>query len=161
MFEKFGEFDSAEEINACAAGLKDEGDHASLHEMAEENGIDKADVEDYIKGDMESLCNEVTAAVGKIEAEARELKAKQIMADWVVYISAQCVRDRQMAAAVRKKGKTLKGCIGEILKEAFGNQMQIDGDILKAAGVNAGKVTLGMPGMARVNEIIKSYYLGR
>ena len=161
MFEKFGEFDSAEEINACAAGLKDEGDEESLYAMAEENGIDRADVEDYIEDVMECLCNETTAAIGKIEAEGKELKPQQIMVDWITYINTQCIKDVQMARAVRKKGKTLKGCIGAILKESFDHQMQIDKDIIKAAGVSAGRVTLGMPGMVRVNEIIKAYYLGK
>lgn len=161
MFEKFGEFDSAEEINACAAGLKDEGDEESLFAMAEENGIDKADVEDYLDGCMDTLCNPMVAAIGKIEVEAKELKPQQIMVDWVSYINTQCVKDVNMAIAVRRKGKTLKDCIGAILKEAFAHQMQIDKDVIKAAGVKAGEVTLGMPGMARVNEIIKSYYLGK
>jgi len=161
MFEKFGEFDSAEEINACAAGLKEEGDFDSLYEMAKENGIDKADVEDYLDDIMGCLCNEMTAAIGKIEVETKELKPQQIMVDWVNYISTQCIKDVNMAVAVRKKGKTLKECIGAILKEAFAHQMQIDKDIIKAAGINAGKVTLGMPGMVRVNEIIKSYYFGK
>lgn len=161
MFEKFGEFDSAEEINECAAGLKDEGDEQSLYEMAEENGLAKEDVEDYLDGLEVNLCNPLTAAIGKIEAEAKELKVQQIMVDWVSYINTQCIKDENMARAVRKKGKSLKNCIGAILKEAFANQMNIDKDIIKAAGVSAGRVTLGMPGMTKANEIIRSYYLGK
>lgn len=159
MFDKFGEFGSAEEINACAAGLRDEGDEESLYDMAEENGIDREDVEDYLDGCMDELCSPVMAAIGKLKVEACELKPRQIMADWVDYIRTQCIKDERVARAVRKKGKSVKGCIGAVLKEAFAHQMQIDKEILKAAGVNAGKVTLGIPGMARANEIIKSYYL--
>ncbi len=161
MFEKFGEFDSAEEINECAAGLRDEGDELSLYEMAEENGLAKEDVEEYLDGCMEHLCNPIMAAIGKIEVEEKELKPQQIMVDWVNYIKTQCTQDIEMACAVRRKGKSLKNCIGAILKEAFAHQMNIDRDIIKAAGVRAGRVTLGMPGMARVNEIIKAYYLGK
>lgn len=161
MFEKFGEFDSAEEINKCAAGLKEEGDEQSLYDMAEENGLAKEDVEDYLDDCMDKLCNPLMAALGKIAVEENELKPQQIMVDWVNYIKTQCTQDEQMARAVRKKDKSLKNCIGAILKESFAHQMTIDKDIIKAAGISAGRVTLGMPGMARVNEIIKSYYIGK
>ena len=50
MFDKFGEFDSSEEINKAAAGLLREGDRESIVILAKENGIDKADAEDYIDG---------------------------------------------------------------------------------------------------------------
>ena len=36
----------------------------------------------------------------------------------------------------------------------------IDKDIIKAAGVSAGRVTLGIPGMGRSKKIIRDYYLG-
>ena len=39
MFEKFGEFDSFEEINELAENLFNEGDTESLKAMASENGI--------------------------------------------------------------------------------------------------------------------------
>lgn len=163
MFEKFGEFNSAEEINECAAGLKDEDDEQSLYALAEENGLAKEDVEDYLDDCMDKLCNPMQAALGKIEVEATELKPQQIMVDWVSYINTQCIKDEEMARAVRKKGKSLKECFDEILVEAFKHQMEIKltEEMRKAAGINASKVTLGMPGMVRVNEIIKSYYLGK
>lgn len=41
MFDKFGEFDSFEEINKAAAGQKEEGDEAALKDLAKENGIDR------------------------------------------------------------------------------------------------------------------------
>ena len=40
MFEKFGEFDSCEEINMAAQGLYEEGDIKSLHALAKENGLE-------------------------------------------------------------------------------------------------------------------------
>ena len=65
-----------------------------------------------------------------------------------------------IAFQVRKKGKSLKGMIGALLKWSFGNQQQIDKDIIKAAGVSAGRVTLGIPGMGRAKKIIEEYYMG-
>lgn len=63
-----------------------------------------------------------------------------------------------IAIKVREKGKSLKGCIAELLKWSFGHQTEIDKDILKAAGVSASKVTLGIPGMAEAKKIINDYY---
>lgn len=40
MFEKFGEFDSCEEINMAAQGLYEEGDIKSLRALAKENGLE-------------------------------------------------------------------------------------------------------------------------
>lgn len=57
--------------------------------------------------------------------------------------------------------KTLKGCIAAILTWSFKNQQTVDKDIIKAAGVSASKVTLGIPGMARAKKIITDYYMGK
>ncbi|MBR1909200.1 MAG: hypothetical protein IJ821_01295, partial [Lachnospiraceae bacterium] len=65
MFDKFGEFDSYEEINKAAKGLKEEGDTESLKELAKENGIDIEDVQDYFNGITDALTNKSMAALGK------------------------------------------------------------------------------------------------
>jgi len=161
MFDKFGEFDSAEELNKAAAGLKGEGDLESLYILAEENGIDKEDAEDYVNGDVPELANVLMSAYGKLKVEAEELKVYEIMEDWIQYIKIRCSEEPLMAAAVRRKGKSLKGCIAELLKWSFKNQYDIDKDILKAAGVNASRCTLGIPGMGRAKQIITEYYLGK
>ena len=159
MFEKFGELNSFGEINELAENLFNEGDIDSLKEVAKENGIQEEIVEMYLQGDIPVLCDAMTAAVGKIEVEAEELKPKEIMEDWVEYLKAQCMEDEILAHQVRKKGKTLKGCIGAMLKWSFGHQQPIDKDIIKAAGVTAGGVTLGIPGMGRAKKIIREYYM--
>lgn len=158
MFERFGNFDSAAGINETAVNLRKEGDTESIMVLAKENGIDEEIAEAFIGGDILYLCDNMTAALGKIEIEKEELKPQQIMIDWVEYIKAQCFEDEQMARAVRKPVKTLKGCIGEILKWGFKHQIPVDAEIIKAAGVNAGRVTLGMPGMGEVKRIILDYY---
>lgn len=159
MFEIFGEFDSVEELNEAAAGLKEEGDLESLKKLAEENGLDAEDAEDYINGDVPELANALMAALGKISVEEKELNPQDIMVDWVSYIRTKCSQKEEVARAVRRKGKTIKGCIGAILKYSFGIKKPVDKDILKAAGINAGGVALGIPGMTKVKEIIDAYYL--
>ena len=160
LYGKFGEFDSADTLNELAGNLLKEGDKDSIKALAKENGIPEEFAKMFISGDIPVLCDVQTAAVGKIDVEAKELKPQDIMADWVDYIKAVCLEDEDMAKAVRRKGKTLKGCIGRILEWAFKNQQPVDKDIIKAAGVKAGKVTLGMPGQAKVRELIRSYYGG-
>lgn len=160
MFEKFGELNSYEEINELAENLFNEGDTKSLKAMAKENGIQEDFVEMYLQGEIHFLCDPLTAALGKLEIEAAELKPKEIMEDWVEYLRGQCMENESMALEVRKKGKSLKGCIAAMLSWSFKNQQEIDKDIVKAAGVSARKVTLGIPGMGRAKQIITDYYMG-
>ena len=159
MFDKFGEMNSYKEINELADNLFNEGDQESLKEMAKENGIMQEFVEMYLQGDIPVLCDPLTAALGKIDVEAEELKPKEIMEDWVEYLRGQCMENEILAHQVRKKGKSLKGCIAALLKWSFSNRQQIDKDIIKAAGISVYNVTLGIPGMARAKKIITDYYM--
>lgn len=158
MFEKYGEFDSAEEINACAAGLKEEGDEESLYAMAEENGISREDVEDYLDGCVDILCSPLMAAIGKIEIEEKELRPSSMVSDsvdWVNYIKNQCVEDVVLASAIRRKGKRIEACITEIYKEAYKARKQV-----KSPDAKMGNVECGVLSEGNVNRIIKEYYFG-
>lgn len=161
MFERFGEMESAKEINELAVNLFNEGDVESLRVMATENGIPEAFVDLFCAGEIPELCDPMTAALGKIEVESAEMQPKEIMEDWVEYLKSQCMENELMAYSVRKKGKSLKGCIAALLKWSFGNQIPVEKEILKAAGVTAGRVTLGIPGMGTAKRIIREYYLGK
>ena len=160
MFDKFGELSTCDEVNELAENLFNEGDLDSVRILALENGIAPEIVEMYLQGEMQGLCDRETAALGKLDVECKELKPVEIMDDWVQYIKAQCMDYPEIAAAVRQKGKSLKGCIAELLKWSFKNQQTVDKDVIKAAGVSAGRVTLGIPGMGRAKKIIREYYLG-
>lgn len=158
MFDKFGEMNSAAEINDLAENLLNEGDMESLEVMAKENGIQMEYIIAYQEGDIPFLCDDMTAALGKIDIEEKELKPQEIMQDWTEYLKAQCMENEDLARCVRQKGKSLKGMIGALLSWSFKHQRQIDKEIIKAAGVTAGKVTLGIPGMGQAKKIIKEYY---
>lgn len=160
MFDMFGEFNSVEEMNKAAEGFKNEGDIESLKKMAAENGIDEAFVDMYVSGAMPEFCDVAMAAIGKITIEAAELKPVEIMEDWTEYIKASCIDDSELAAAVRKKGKSLKGCIAELLKWSFKNCYLVDKEIVKMAGISM-TVKMGIPGMGNAKKMIKEYYLGR
>lgn len=161
MFDRFGEFCSAEEINETAVNLRKEGDLEAIRELAEENGIDAEVAEVFIEGEILYLCDDMTAAIGKLDIESGKMKCVEIMEDWVEYIKSQCFEKPEMARAVRSREKSLAGCIAALLHWSFRNQNPVDKKIMEAAGVTAGKCTLGIPGMATAKGIITKYYLGR
>ena len=160
MFDKFGEFDSWEELNKAAEGQKDQGDSKALMELAKENGIDEEDARDYLEGFSESLCTQVTATLGKLEVEKRDLQPSEIVSDWIDYIQSYAMENNEMMLAVRKKGKSLIGCIGELLKWSFTNKYKVDSRIIKASGIFNSHVEMGIPGMRTAKKIIREYYLG-
>lgn len=167
MFEKFGEFDSAEELNRAAAAQKAEGDREALVALALENGLDREDVEDYLDGVMEMLATPVMAATGKLKKEAEELKPGGILEDWKNVIMEMCMDDRTMQAAVRKKGKYLKDCMAALLKYAFENKVQVPDEVVRATKVirngkeepMRGPVYMGVPDRRETREIIRNYYV--
>lgn len=156
MFDIFGEFDSAEEINFAAIGLRNEGDLENIRKLAEENGLDRELAELFIGGELAEICDVTTAALGKLYVEEQEKIMKQeIAADWVSYVRGCAGRDEEMAAAVRRKGKSLSGLFAAILKWSFRHAYDVDPVLLEAAGAAHAKVKLGIPGMANVKKIIR------
>ena len=79
MFEKFGELNSFGETNELAENLFNEGDTESLRAMAKENGIQSDFVDMYLQGEIPVLCDQLTAALGKIDVEVAELKPKEVI----------------------------------------------------------------------------------
>lgn len=74
MWDKFGEFDSWEEINRAAKAQLEEGDMDAVRAIAKENGIDPEDAEDFCTGTIEELTVPALAAVGKLEVESKDLQ---------------------------------------------------------------------------------------
>ena len=152
MFDKFGEFDSAEEINRAAAAQLKEGDLDAIKTIAEENGLDPEDAEDFCTGAIDSLTTPLLAAIGKLEMESKDLGLKNFMIQ-------MCEEDDQMAQAVRKKGKSLEKCMAQILKVSFETKAQLDDRIVRAAGLKP-PIYLGIPGKAQIRKIAEKYYKG-
>ena len=159
MFDKFGEFNSVEELNMAAAGQKEQGDMEALIALAVENGLDKEDAEDYMDDVIDEIATPLTAALGKIKIECEDLKPQEIMEDWVEYIKMQCMEKPEIAVKVRMKEKSLKNCIAELLKWSFKNAYSIPDEISQAAGIKDARVKLGIPGMGRAKKIIDEYYM--
>ena len=160
MYDKFGEMSSYTEINELAENLMNEGDIESLREMAKENGIPEDFVDLYLEGGIPKPCDALTAVVGKLEVEAADLKLTGLMQDWVEYIKGLYMENEMIAHQIRKKGKSLKGCMAVLLKYSFENRVTVDKKIVQEAGIKAGRVDFGIPGMAEAKKMIKDYYLG-
>ena len=71
MFDKFGEMETAAEINELARNLKTEGDTKSIRLLAKENGIDEEVVNVFLEGGIDFICDDMSAALGKIDIESR------------------------------------------------------------------------------------------
>lgn len=162
LYEKYGEFDSFEEINLAVANQKNEGDLEAVKEIAKENGIDEMDVEDFINGDIDTLCTLTSAAVGKLSVEKEQLEMVELMSDWEAWIEKECLENASFAAAVRKKGKSLAEVMAKLMDYAFENSIEVPKEIKKhsKAGSKASKVTFGVPGMVTAARLIREYYLG-
>lgn len=168
MFDKFGEFDSAEEMNRAAEAQLAEGDTEAVIAIALENGLDKEDAEDFIDGCVEELTTPLMAALGKLKVESKDLEIGGILGDWLERIMELCQEDTALCAAVRRKGKTLAGCMAELIKYSFENKVEVSDKIVKVTKVMhngkleplRGPLYLGVPSNAEVKRIVKEYYLG-
>lgn len=119
MYEIFGEFNKAEEINKAAAGLKSEGDLDNIKVLAKENGIDEEFAQAFIDGDIPVLTDTYMAAVGKIELEREQITDpffNDMKDDMINYLLTSC-NNEDLAKAIRRKGKSLKGCFEHCKKE--------------------------------------------
>lgn len=166
MFDRFGEFNSAEEINTLASDLKDKGDNDSIYALSEENGIDRDIAEMFIGGELPYLCDGMTAAIGKLDIEAKDLKTEGILADWVDHIKTMCMQDADIAGNVRKKGKKLKECMAALIRFSFENKVQVSTQIVSITKVtHNGKeeqmrapLYMGIPNKMQVKKIAGEYY---
>lgn len=117
MFDVFGNFDSVEELNACAKGLLEEQDLEHLKVLAEENGIPDGIREVYEQHLSEELVDSVNAAIGKLQVELKEETDGMPAGEIVSYLSMRCFEKEILARAVRRKNRTLKECLQNIRKE--------------------------------------------
>lgn len=168
MFDKFGEFNSAEELNKKAAELKTAGDLGKLKDLAIENGLDPEDAEDYMDGVVEFLTTPLMAAIGQLEIETKDLKLDGMLLDWAAELKSMCADSPELAVAVRKTGNELACCIGTMIAYGFEHKTKVSDKIVDVTKVkHNGKVEalrkpcyLGAPNKAEVKKIVRAYYLG-
>lgn len=148
MYEIFGEFDSAEELNLCAAGLKAEGDKDNLLVLAKENGIDESLVTMYLEDATQTFIDIFGAMCGKLEVERKEGKTGIAPAQAIIdYLSITGFEKEELAIAIRRKGKSLEKCCEEISKQAMAMVKE-----------KKGEQTVNIPDLT-VFKMAEAYYL--
>ena len=165
MFEQFGEFNSYEDINKKADELFNEGDMDNIRKLAQENGIDKEDADDFIDGAVDELTTPLAAAVGKLKIESEDLKLKGILQDWVDEVRSMCASDMEFAKAVRKQGKDLAGFIAKTAESGYENRVVVDKRIVEKAKkiksvIGNHEFSIGIPDKKTRKELATAYYLG-
>ena len=119
MFDVFGNFDSVEELNACAKGLLEEGDLEHLKVLAEENGIPEGILDGYTQSLQEELVDLANAAIGKLQVELKQLQENGLPAEEIAsYLQMMCFEDGELARAIRRKSKNFKDCMKNVREEA-------------------------------------------
>lgn len=166
MFDRFGEFDSYEELNRAAAAQREEGDTEALMLLAEENGIDKEDAQDYADGVVEELTTPLLAALGKLEVESRELKLGGVFIDWTDELKAMCTESPAFALAVRKKGKELAGYIALTADSGYEHRAVVDKRIVNKTikvknVIGSHEFSIGIPDKKTRRALAEQYYLGK
>ena len=116
MKYKYGEMDSAEEINKKAAELKAAGDREGVGILAKENGIDKDMADAFWDGYVDLICDIQTAAAGKLDVEIAEY-SKMYVAKAGVDMDIDCTGE-ELAAAIRQKRKSLNDICAKVFKKA-------------------------------------------
>ena len=116
MFDIFGEFNTAEELNQAAHGLWREEDYDNILVLAKENGIDEEIAQAYTDGLIPVIVDTMSAAIGKLTVEKEKISSKMPVRPIVDYLSSLCMDD-SFAAIVRSKEKNLKACIDSVEKK--------------------------------------------
>ena len=165
MFDKFGEFDSVEELNRAAAAQKAEGDMESLKLLAAENGISEYDVDDYINGAVDELANAWMAAIGKLKIEATALDLKGLLMDMAQEIMDMTTSVPELAKAIRKKDKKLAEYLALVVDTGWEQRVMVHKDIVKRTKTVKGvigshELEIGQPDRKTRKALIKRYYLG-
>ena len=156
MFDKFGKM-SYDELIRTAKAEKEEGDEEALIALAQENGLDQEDAEDYMDDLTEVLCTPREAAVARIEMEAKDLEVSGIWEEWKGFALEMCMQEEDLACAVCRKNRSLLGLFGKLLKLGFDSKQRVDKRICKEAGLNDSVYT-GIPTRQQVAETISNYY---
>lgn len=92
MYKVFGQMDT-EELNACAKGLREEGDNDRIKLLAKENGIPDFFADMFIENG-EEFTDPMTAAMGKLDIEAAGYKNNQIPVEPIIdFLKAECTNE--------------------------------------------------------------------
>ncbi len=119
MFEMFGEMETAEEINAVARSLKEEGERENLDKLCAENGIDAELAQMFWNGEIDFITDTFMAAVGKLDMELEEATGhKEYLKVMANFLKVGAEKDEELAICIRKKEKRLTSAYEMLRNEA-------------------------------------------
>ncbi|MBR2752965.1 MAG: hypothetical protein IKE02_04510 [Lachnospiraceae bacterium] len=165
LYAKFGEFDSAEEINRAALAQISQGDYEAVKMIAKENGIDEMDAQDFIDGVYPELCGPFTAAVGKLEVEAEALGLPMVMQLWADHIKGMLASDDDdlLKKGIRRKGKNMAELFGKLIVETSRTRKNTPSEIVAAARKIDSSIPSTLPigdiSKKRFEEVVREYYI--
>ena len=175
MFEEFGKL-SLEGLNAKAEELANAGDEVALGRLANENGIPMDAVKAYLQGDSDYLCEDAAdAAFARIDIEADDIGAEEIMGDWADYVRSLVIDSEAMARAVMNPEKSFAGCVGTLAAWSIMHAEPAPPEVIKAIDKAVTDAQLkklhmerrhvqwtkiGMPGIGTAKKLIREYYGG-
>lgn len=157
MFEKYGEFDSADELNVAAATALEQGKADEVKALAAENGIEIEDAQDYIDGYIPELCTPLMAAIGKLNVERAALDLPSFMDGWVSMINDMMASEDILVKSIRRKGKKLVDLLGKLMKLSSENRKKVPAEIVKAAGMS-GNVYVGDVDHITFKQTVLDFY---
>ena len=173
MYDEFGKMDLFG-INRKAEELANAGDNDAVYRLAKENGLPEDLASMYIEGETDYLCEDVTdAALGRIDIEADDIGAEEIMGDWADYIRALVLDNEDIARAVMDRERSFIGCVGKLAVYSIMHAEPVAPEIIKemkaaVTGVQLKKLNMqknhldytkiGMPGMGTAKRLIREYY---
>jgi len=171
LYEKFGEFDSAEEINRAALAQISQGDYEAVKTIAKENGIDEGEAQDFLEGLYPELCGPFSAAVGKLHVEAEALGLPMTMQLWVEHIILMMEKDLDLEdgldevlmKGIRRKGKNMAELFGKLIVETSRTRKNTPAEIVTAARKIDSSIPSTLPigdiSKKRFEEIVREYYI--
>lgn len=171
LYEKFGEFDSAEEINRAALAQISQGDYEAVKTIAKENGIDEGEAQDFLEGIYPELCGPFSAAVGKLHVEAEALGLPMTMQLWVEHIILMMEKDLDLEdrlgevlmKGIRRKGKNMAELFGKLIVETSRTRKNTPSEIVAAARKIDSSIPSTLPigdiSKKRFEEIVREYYI--
>ena len=174
MYDSYGKM-TLEGINAKAEELANAGDLDGLGILARENGIGWM-AQPYADGESDYLCEDITdAALARIDIEADDLGAEEIMGDWADYVRALVMDSADVAGSVMDPSKSLIGCVGKLAAYSIMHAEPLPGEIIRAMeeAVTPAQLKklglekrhlqdtkIGMPGIGTAKKLIREYYGG-
>ena len=163
MWERFGRFNSADEINRAAAAQKAEGDEEALVALAIENGFDREDAEDYMDGLTDRFCTTLSAALGRLRVEAEHLDLKNELAElYEELVSVLMDNGHKEEIMWGIMARSLDGYLAKVIDKGYEKAVTPHREILdKVTAIPQqykSQMKTGMPSKADRRAIMIEYY---